>query len=157
MSASDYLIELRSKVGSLPLLIPSVAAVILDDENQLLLQRKYDNSWSLPAGMIEPKESPANAVVREVLEETGLIVEVERLLGVFGGEGFSFTYGNGDQVEYTVVLFKCQIVGRSDSKLDDETNYLASFSKTNLPKLALPYPTSCLFAENETPYFSTKS
>lgn len=154
MSASHYVKELRSKVGNQVLMIPGVAAVILNESNKLLLQKKADGSWSLPAGMIEPAESPSQAVIREVREETGLKVKVERVLGVFGVEGFGFTYPNGDQVEYTVVLLKCLQTGYFDGQLDDETIELAWFSKTDMPTLALPYPFECLFAENIEPLVS---
>ncbi|PIB10807.1 NUDIX domain-containing protein [Vibrio rotiferianus] len=150
MSVSHYVKELRSKVGNQVLMIPGVAAVILNESNKLLLQKKSDGSWSLPAGMIEPAESPSQAVVREVREETGLKIKVERVLGVFGGEGFGFTYPNGDQVEYTVVLLKCL----QTEQLDDETIELAWFSKTDMPTLALLYPLECLFAENIEPLVS---
>lgn len=59
--------------------------------------------------MIEPQESPVQALLREVREETVLAIKVDRLLGVFGGEGFGFTYPNGDQFEYTVIMFKCVV------------------------------------------------
>ncbi|EKO3824811.1 NUDIX domain-containing protein [Vibrio harveyi] len=154
MSASHYLKELRSKVGNQVLMIPGVAAVILNQNNQLLLQKKSDGSWSLPAGMIEPGESPSQAVIREVREETGLAVEVERVLGVFGGEGFGFAYPNGDQVEYTVIMFKCQQTGQFAEDLDEETLELAWFSRSDMPTLALPYPLECLFAENIEPLVS---
>ncbi|MGR2805336.1 NUDIX domain-containing protein [Vibrio harveyi] len=154
MSASHYVKELRSKVGNQVLMIPGVAAVILNESNQLLLQKKSDGSWSLPAGMIEPGESPSQAVIREVREETGLAVEVERVLGVFGGEGFGFAYPNGDQVEYTVIMFKCQQTGQFAEDLDEETSELAWFSKSDMPTLALPYPLECLFAENIEPLVS---
>ncbi|HDM8126167.1 TPA: NUDIX domain-containing protein [Vibrio harveyi] len=154
MSVSHYLKELRSKVGNQVLMIPGVAAVILNQNNQLLLQKKSDGSWSLPAGMIEPGESPSQAVIREVREETGLAVEVERVLGVFGGEGFGFTYPNGDQVEYTVIMFKCQQTGQFAEDLDEETIELAWFSRSDMPTLALPYPLECLFAENIEPLVS---
>ncbi|EMH3444002.1 NUDIX domain-containing protein [Vibrio harveyi] len=154
MSASHYLKELRSKVGNQVLMIPGVAVVILNQNNQLLLQKKSDGSWSLPAGMIEPGESPSQAVIREVREETGLAVEVERVLGVFGGEGFGFTYPNGDQVEYTVIMFKCQQTGQFAEDLDEETIELAWFSRSDMPTLALPYPLECLFAENIEPLVS---
>ncbi|HDM8164618.1 TPA: NUDIX domain-containing protein [Vibrio harveyi] len=154
MSASHYLKELRSKVGNQVLMIPGVAAVILNESNQLLLQKKSDGSWSLPAGMIEPGESPSQAVIREVREETGLAVEVERVLGVFGGEGFGFAYPNGDQVEYTVIMFKCQQTGQFAEGLDEETIEQAWFSRSDMPTLALPYPLECLFAENIEPLVS---
>ncbi|BBL91231.1 NUDIX hydrolase [Vibrio rotiferianus] len=154
MSVSHYVKELRSKVGNQVLMIPGVAAVILNESNKLLLQKKSDGSWSLPAGMIEPAESPSQAVVREVREETGLKIKVERVLGVFGGEGFGFTYPNGDQVEYTVVLLKCLQTGHFVEQIDDETIELAWFSKTDMPTLALPYPLECLFAENIEPLVS---
>ncbi|HGS5166175.1 NUDIX domain-containing protein [Vibrio harveyi] len=154
MSASHYLKELRSKIGNQVLMIPGVAAVILNESNQLLLQKKSDGSWSLPAGMIEPGESPSQAVIREVREETGLAVEVERVLGVFGGEGFGFAYPNGDQVEYTVIMFKCQQTGQFAEDLDEETIELAWFSRSDMPTLALPYPLECLFAENIEPLVS---
>ncbi|CZF78420.1 Diadenosine hexaphosphate hydrolase [Grimontia celer] len=153
MSASEYIKELRSKVGHMPLLLPGVAAVILNECNELLLQQKNDNTWSLPAGMIEPQESPVQAVIREVREETGFIVKVDRLLGVFGGDGFCFTYPNGDQVEYTIILFKCVVKGASESEVDRETKNLEWFSKDDLPKLELPYPLECLFDEKESAYF----
>ncbi|MGD1453408.1 NUDIX domain-containing protein [Vibrio harveyi] len=154
MSASHYVKELRSKIGNQVLMIPGVAAVILNESNQLLLQKKSDGSWSLPAGMIEPGESPSQAVIREVREETGLTVEVERVLGVFGGEGFGFAYPNGDQVEYTVIMFKCQQTGQFAEDLDEETLELAWFSRSDMPTLALPYPLECLFAENIEPLVS---
>ncbi|CCN70491.1 NUDIX domain-containing protein [Vibrio nigripulchritudo] len=154
MSASQYIKDLRSKVGSMPLLIPGVAGVILNADNQLLLQKKADGSWSLPAGMIEPKESPTQALVREVNEETGFLVKPLRLLGVFGGDGFGFTYPNGDSVEYTVLMFECSIIGESQIGIDEETVELSWFSKELLPDLALPYPVECLFGEVDTTYFS---
>ncbi|EJL6752053.1 NUDIX domain-containing protein [Vibrio alginolyticus] len=153
MSASNYIKEVRSKVGTMPLLIPGVAGVILNENKELLLQQKLDGTWSLPAGMIEPQESPVQALLREVREETGLVVKVDHLVGVFGGEGFGFTYPNGDQVEYTVIMFKCVVEHYSQTAIDSETVRLKWFSKSNVPKLELPYPIECLFAENDSAYF----
>lgn len=153
MSVSDYMQQVRASVGTMPLLMPSVAAVILNAKHELLLQQKADHSWSLPAGMIEPQESPVQALLREVREETGLKVRAERLLGVFGGEGFAYTYPNGDQVLYTVLLFQCTIEGDAAVERDDETLRLEWFAKEDLPFLALPYSLACLFAENQAAYF----
>ena len=72
---SDYIKDIRSKIGNIPLMLPSVAAVILNGDGELLLQEKTNEPWSLPAGMIELGESPKEAMVREVREETGLVVK----------------------------------------------------------------------------------
>lgn len=59
-------------------------AVIFDDSRRVLLCHRRDRDlWNLPGGRVEPGESPWEAVVREVREEVGLDVRVERLLGVY--------------------------------------------------------------------------
>lgn len=152
MGSSNYIEKLRSKIGSSTLMIPSVAAVILDAANRILLQEKSGESWSLPAGMIEPGESPSKAVVREVEEETGLIVTPNRILGVFGGEQFRYVYPNGDQVEYTIILMHCLIARDTGVIADSETKSLNYFDKGSMPELALPYPKEVLFNEVASTY-----
>ena len=57
---SPYFQQLRAKIGHDLLLLPSVAAVIRNSDGRLLLQEKASGEgWSLPAGAIEPAESPA--------------------------------------------------------------------------------------------------
>lgn len=152
MSASDYIKNLRSKVGNSVLLLPGVAAVVLNQDNQLLLQEKHEEAWSLPAGLIEPNESPANAVIREVREETGLVVTPDRVLGVFGGSSFRYTYPNGDICEYTVILMRCSVLSDSGIVIDEETKSLKYFDKHVMPELALPYPKEVLFNELAEPF-----
>jgi 8-oxo-dGTP diphosphatase len=60
------------------------AAVILQHGRVLLVRRRADDGappWVLPGGKLEPGESPEAAAAREALEETGLTVEVRRVLG----------------------------------------------------------------------------
>ena len=65
--------------------IPCVGAIVRDEAGRLLLiQRGHDpeaGRWSLPGGRIEPGESDAQALVREMLEETGLTIEPGPLVG----------------------------------------------------------------------------
>jgi 8-oxo-dGTP diphosphatase len=65
--------------------IPCVGAVVTDPQGRLLMIKRGREPgaglWSIPGGRIEPGETDAEALVREMLEETGLTVEVGRLLG----------------------------------------------------------------------------
>lgn len=144
--SSDYIKSLRSKLGSQLIILPSVAAVISDEMGRLLLQEKSSGEgWSLPAGAIELGETPQQAIAREVFEETGLRVIRSEILAVFGGHEFRYTYPNGDQVEYLVVLFKCTTSGEPGGFTDSETARLKYTAFDEMSKLALPYPTELLF------------
>ena len=112
MPISDYLRDLRKRIGTSLVLMPSVAALVFDEQGRLLLARHAGNGiWSTPGGAIDPDEGPQNAVVREVWEELGLTVEPTRCLGSFGGPEFTITYENGDVVQYVITVFECRLVG----------------------------------------------
>jgi 8-oxo-dGTP pyrophosphatase MutT (NUDIX family) len=141
MPISDQIRELRSLIGTRLLQVPSVAAIIRDADGGILLQlRSRNGRWGLPSGAIDPGETPEEAVVREVREETGLEVEPLRLLGVFSGRNFRYTYDNGDEVEYMVALFECRVVGGQAGDFDDETLEVRCFSPDEVPELEMPYP-----------------
>jgi 8-oxo-dGTP diphosphatase len=62
----------------------SVAGVVVDDAGRALMVERRDNGkWEPPGGILELDEAIEEGVRREVLEETGLDVEVERLTGVY--------------------------------------------------------------------------
>ena len=63
-----------------------VGAVIVDDGKVVLIKRKYEplkGQWSLPGGMVETGETLETALAREMLEETGLHVDVGPVIEVF--------------------------------------------------------------------------
>lgn len=141
MPISDYYRELRSRMGTSLLMMPSVAAVIRNDAHEILFVRKSgEQLWGLPAGAVEPGETPSRAVRREVFEETGLMVTPLRVSGVFGGAKYAYEYSNGDRVEYSVTVFECTIVKGTPRNLDGECEELRFFSEEELPQIAIPYP-----------------
>ena len=125
MPISPYVAELRAKLGSRLLLLPSVMGVVYDAQSRVLLVRQTaDALWSTPGGVIEPDETPAAAVVREVFEETGLETNIVRLLGVYGGPTFVVDYPNGDRSQYISAIFECAVASGSPAPDGDETDAL---------------------------------
>ena len=73
MSMSPHIRRLRAAVGSELLVLPSVSGIIFDDKGRILLVRQVESGvWTTPGGSVDPYETPSDAVVREVWEETGL-------------------------------------------------------------------------------------
>jgi mutator protein MutT len=131
---------LRDLLGHQLLLVPSVAAIIRNDTNQILVLQQQSGKWSLPAGAIEPGESPHQALVREVFEETGLTVSHLQLLGVVGGDEYRITYPNQDKVEFTVCVYEC--IGSGNlAAIDGEATAFEWVEAPLIPdRLELPYP-----------------
>jgi 8-oxo-dGTP pyrophosphatase MutT (NUDIX family) len=157
MGMSPFYKSIRERVGSSLLLVPGVAAIIRDQRGRILVQQQqHDDSWSLPAGAIEPGESPFAAVVREVFEETGLRVRPRRVAAVIGGMSCRLRYPNRDEVEYVATVFDCEIVGGALIESNDETKRLAYFHVSEMPVLVPPYPNE-VFRENASEaYFARK-
>lgn len=103
-------------------------AVIFDDEGDVLLCHRRDlDVWNLPGGALEGGELPDEAVVREVREETGLEVAVERLVGIYG----KF---NRDEI---VFVFECRIT-KGIPSTTNETRAIKYFGLGDLPKNTIP-------------------
>jgi ADP-ribose pyrophosphatase YjhB (NUDIX family) len=117
----------------------AVAAIVPDAEGRILLQRRSDNGlWGLPGGSVEIGESVRQAIVREVREETGLAVEVVRLIGVYSDPTFQVVrYPDDMVVHYVSILFACRISGGA-LQTCEETLDLQFFDPTDLPMDVLP-------------------
>jgi ADP-ribose pyrophosphatase YjhB (NUDIX family) len=103
---SEYIRGLRRMVGSSVLEVPTVSILTFDEQERVLLVRHAEgNEWTTPGGMVEPYETPSNAAVREMWEETGLFVHLTRIVGVFGGEVCSSVYANGDKLAWVSTVF----------------------------------------------------
>lgn len=130
MPMSEYVRELRAKVGTTVLEVPSVSILIFDEAERVVLVRHVEgNDWTTPGGMVEPYELPADAAVREAWEETGLYVELTELIGVFGGPICSGAYANGDKVAWVSTAFRAQRIRGTLTPDGEETLEARYFSR----------------------------
>ena len=93
-------------------------AIIFDSDRKVLLCHRTDmDAWNLPGGGVESGELPMEGVIREVKEETGLTVEIERLAGIYGKS-------DKDKLAFS---FVCRVVSGSIQSTDeaDECCYFA--------------------------------
>jgi ADP-ribose pyrophosphatase YjhB (NUDIX family) len=116
-----------------PTRIPCVGAVIHDDRHRLLLVRRANppaaGTWSLPGGRVETGESDAEAVVREVAEETGLSVTAGDPVG-------SVERRAGPDRVYVINDLSCQVTGGVLRAGDDAAD-AGWFSSTQMADLPL--------------------
>jgi 8-oxo-dGTP diphosphatase len=107
-----------------PRVVPCVGAVIHDASGRLLLIRRghapHRGLWSLPGGRIEAGESPEQAVVREVREETGLEVRPGRPVGR--------VQIPGDGVVFDVLDLSCTLIGTDAEPVPGDDAVAALFA-----------------------------
>lgn len=104
-------------------------ALIFDDAGRILIGLRRDaNWWNLPGGGMEVGETVEQTVIREVREETGLEVEVERLVGVY----------SKPQKQEVVLTFLCRITGGTLLASSEENRENHYFPTDALPQNLLP-------------------
>jgi 8-oxo-dGTP diphosphatase len=137
VSTPDYIAAIRRAYGQGRLLLPGVSAVVLRDDLEpgrlhLLLTRRSDTGrWSLPAGIVEPFEQPAAAMLRELLEETRVTAEVERLALLRTDP--DVVYPNGDVCQFVAMCFRCRYLSGEAQVGDEESTDVAWFPADQLP------------------------
>jgi 8-oxo-dGTP pyrophosphatase MutT (NUDIX family) len=133
----DYIARIRRVYGQGRLLLPGVSAVVLRRDLEagqvhLLLTRRSDTGrWSLPAGIVEPFEQPAAAALRELLEETRITAEAERLVLLTTDP--DVVYPNGDCCQFVSMCFRCRYVSGEAQVGDEESTEVAWFRADDLP------------------------
>jgi ADP-ribose pyrophosphatase YjhB (NUDIX family) len=124
----------------------SVSAIVWQGDGplrRLLLMRRSDNGhWGLPGGYVEAGESVTDAVAREVFEETGVRIEVGRLVGVYSDPKRQvIEYGPGRRVHAVNLCFEGRAVGQGEPTTPDETLELGYFPPEALPSPFVPIHT----------------
>jgi 8-oxo-dGTP pyrophosphatase MutT (NUDIX family) len=113
------------------------SAAIFDDQNRVLLTQRQDNGqWCLPSGGAEPGESVVEACIREVWEETGLSVVVNRLVGVYSDPNQLIVYADNNKFQIIALHFEAQIIG-GELGLRDETSAFGYFTLEQIERAEL--------------------
>ena len=87
------------------------SASIEQNQRVLLIQRPDDLSWGVPGGGVTSGETVAKACHREVLEETGLAVQVRDLIGVYSDPSTVVEYEDGNRFHVVALHFRVVVVG----------------------------------------------
>ena len=107
-----------------PILL-ACSTVVFDDERRILLTRRADNGrWCLPGGHFESGESVAEAAIRETKEETGLDVEIVRLVGVYSDPNRVLEYADGNRFHLVALSFEARVVGGELAPSDETTEFV---------------------------------
>jgi 8-oxo-dGTP pyrophosphatase MutT (NUDIX family) len=130
----DFVVALRERIGSAPLWLSGVTAVVVRDDHLLLVQRADNGAWTPVTGIIDPGEQPADAAVREVAEEAGVRVAPVRLGSV--GVTDMVVYANGDQSRYLDLTFRMRWLDGDPHPADGENLQAAWFPLDALPEMS---------------------
>lgn len=133
MATPDFVLSLREKIGTAPLWLAGVTAVVVRGDEMLLVRRADTGAWTPVTGIVDPGEHPADAAVRETLEEADLEVTAERLasIGVTG----EVVYPNGDRAQYLDHTFVMNYVAGEPSPADGENTEAVWFRLDALPPM----------------------
>jgi len=131
----NYIKNIRSFVGTAPIIAPGSALIIFNSKGELLLQLRSDtNDWGVPGGGMELGDSFEETAARELKEETGLVADSLELIGLVSGKEMYFRYPHGDEVFNATAIYKAEKVS-GELAMDEESLSLAYFPLTALPKL----------------------
>jgi 8-oxo-dGTP pyrophosphatase MutT (NUDIX family) len=160
MATPEFIVALREHVGTAPLWLPAVAAVVVRPaadrthtetgtetgtetrteagtatrtDEVLLVRRADTGAWTPVTGILDPGEEPAVGAVREVLEETGVVARADRLVGAHVTP--EVVYGNGDRSVFLALCFRCSYVSGDARVGDDESVDVRWFPADGLPEL----------------------
>jgi 8-oxo-dGTP pyrophosphatase MutT (NUDIX family) len=133
--SESYVGQLRELAGDRPLLLTGTRVVLRDTAGRLLLIRRRDNGrWAMPAGAMEYGESVTDCAIREVREETGLEAVTVTAFGMHTGPDYIRRNAYGDVYQHFVVLFRADAWHGALVEETEETVDAGFFPADTLPQ-----------------------
>ena len=109
----EYIQDIRAVIGTQTIVLAGVCIYVFNDKRQILMQHRTDNGlWSCPGGIVEVDEPVELTAVREVAEETGLVLPAVKLIGVASGPDMRYVYPNGDDTSNVSIVFGACVLTR---------------------------------------------
>jgi ADP-ribose pyrophosphatase YjhB (NUDIX family) len=149
MATHDFVLALRRKIGNDLLFLSGVTAVVLKDNDVLLVRGAESGAWTPVTGIIDPGEEPADAAVRETYEEASIRAVPEKLAMVQALPPSQ--YDNGDQAQFLDLVFKLRWRAGAPHPADGENTDARWFSLDQLPDMPQNMLTRVLAAVADTP------
>lgn len=118
-------------------LVVGSSAIVADDQERILLQRRKDSgNWALPGGTMDIGETLAQSAIREVKEETGFEVRIDRIIGIYSDPGHVFAYNDGEVRQEFSICLACTIVSGT-LQVSSESTAVDFFAVADLPNLQM--------------------
>jgi 8-oxo-dGTP pyrophosphatase MutT (NUDIX family) len=122
-------------------LVPAASAVVTNDRGEILMQRRVDNNfWALPGGAMDFGETIVQTAEREVREETGLNVEVDRIVGTFSDPRHIIEYSDGEVRQQFNICFHAKLIG-GRLRSSDESTEVRWIPRADLKELEIHHTT----------------
>lgn len=135
MSRVDYYYDPEAPTANS--LVVGSSAVVVDAGGRILLQRRSDSgNWALPGGAMDIGETFAQSAIREVKEETGFDVRIDRIVGIYSDPGHVFAYDDGEVRQEFSICLACSIVG-GELTVSSESTDVRFFTTTELADLTM--------------------
>ena len=133
-----------------------VRGVVFRDDRLLLVKERQDGGWTLPGGWADVGETPSEAVVKEIREESGYEAKAVKLLALYDRS----RQRHPPQLHHAYKVFiLCELVGGAAVQETVETEGVGFFSEANVPPLSLnrvlPHQIKRMFEHHRHPEWPT--
>ncbi len=118
-------------------LVVGSSAIVVDGRGRVLLQRRSDSgNWALPGGTMDIGETLAQSAIREVKEETGFDVQIQRIVGIYSDPGHVFAYDDGEVRQEFSICLACTITGGT-IRVSSESTAVDFFDFEDIPGIPM--------------------
>lgn len=95
-----------------PMHIVAVGGIVQDENGNILLVKMHHNGWGFPGGQVEVRENLMEALAREIKEESGIEVEVDKLIGIYSNVGINKGHDGVTEVPTKLIMdYICKSIG----------------------------------------------